>query len=89
MVSLTEARSSTLIGVFISVTTIPAAFDAGVSLAFGSDSEAWGSVLQLLLNVTVLTAVAVAGLPAQRAIWRQTARRATATPSEAQQGIST
>ena len=76
VVSLTEARSSTLIGVFISVTTIPAASDTGVSLAFGSDSEAWGSVLQLLLNVTVLTAVAIAGLPVQRAIWRRAARRA-------------
>ena len=63
VVSLTEARSSTLIGVFISVTTIPAASDTGVSLAFGNRSEAWGSVLQLLLNVTVLTAVAIAGLP--------------------------
>ena len=89
VVSLTEARSSTLIGVFISVTTIPAASDIGVSLAFGSDSEAWGSVLQLLLNVIVLTAVAIAGLPAQRTIWRRAARRATATPSEAQQGTST
>ena len=76
VVSLTEARSSTLIGVFISVTTIPAASDAGVSLAFGNDSEAWGSVLQLVLNVTVLTAVAIAGLPVQRAIWRRAARRA-------------
>jgi len=73
VVSLTEARSSTLIGVFISVTTIPAASDSGVSLAFGSNSEAWGSVLQLLLNVTVLTAVAIAGLPLQRAIWRRAA----------------
>ena len=48
-----------------------------MSLAFGSDSEAWGLVLQLLLNITVLTAVAVAGLPAQRAIWRRAARRAS------------
>ena len=47
-----------------------------MSLAFGSDSEVWGSVLQLLLNVTVLTAVAVAGLPVQQAIWRRTVRRA-------------
>jgi len=78
VVSLTEARSSTLIGVFISVTTIPAASDIGVSLAFGSDHEAWGSALQLLLNVTVLAVVAVAGLPAQRAIWRRIGRRATA-----------
>jgi uncharacterized hydrophobic protein (TIGR00271 family) len=78
VVSLTEARSSTLIGVFISVTTIPAAADIGVSLAFGSYSESWGSALQLLLNVTVLTAVAVVGLPAQRAIWRRMARAAAA-----------
>ncbi len=78
VVSLTEARSSTLIGVFISVTTIPAASDIGVSLAFGSDHEAWGSAFQLLLNVTVLAAVAVVGLPAQRAIWRRIGRRATA-----------
>jgi uncharacterized hydrophobic protein (TIGR00271 family) len=78
VVSLTEARSSTLIGVFISVTTIPAASDLGVSLAFGSGSEAWGSTLQLLLNVAVLAVVAVAGLPAQRALWRRIARRASA-----------
>jgi uncharacterized membrane protein len=76
VVSLTEARSATLIGVFISVTTIPAASDAGVSLAFGSGGEAWGSLLQLLLNVIVLTAVAIAGLPVQRALWRRAARRA-------------
>lgn len=78
VVSLTEARSSTLIGVFISVTTIPAASDIGVSLAFGSEHEAWGSALQLLLNVTVLAIVAVVGLPAQRALWRRIGRRATA-----------
>jgi uncharacterized hydrophobic protein (TIGR00271 family) len=83
VVSLTEARSATLIGVFISVTTIPAASDTGVSLAFGSDSEARGSVLQLLLNVTVLTAVAVAGLPVQRAIWRRASRR----PATASSGL--
>jgi uncharacterized hydrophobic protein (TIGR00271 family) len=81
VVSLTEARSSTLIGVFISVTTIPAAADTGVALAYGNGSEAWGSVLQLLLNVVVLTAVAVAGLPAQRAIWHRAARRAAAAPA--------
>jgi uncharacterized hydrophobic protein (TIGR00271 family) len=75
VVSLTEARSSTLIGVFISVTTIPAASDIGVSLAFGSDSEARGSALQLVLNVVVLTAVAIVGLPLQGAIWRRNARR--------------
>jgi uncharacterized hydrophobic protein (TIGR00271 family) len=75
VISLTEARSATLIGVFISVTTIPAAADIGVSLAVGSGGEAAGSAVQLLLNVVVLTAVAIAGLPAQRAVWRRAAAR--------------
>jgi uncharacterized hydrophobic protein (TIGR00271 family) len=76
VISLTEARTSTLIGVFISVTTIPAASDVGVSLAFDSRKEAWGSALQLALNVTVLAAVAIVGLPLQGAIWRRAAGRA-------------
>jgi uncharacterized hydrophobic protein (TIGR00271 family) len=83
VVSLTEARSSTLIGVFISVTTIPAASDIGVSVAFGSYSEARGSLLQLFLNVAALTVVAIVGLPAQRAVWRRVAR-ATAAPPDLQ-----
>jgi uncharacterized hydrophobic protein (TIGR00271 family) len=76
VISLTEARTSTLIGVFISVTTIPAAADMGVSLAFGSYQETLGSLEQLLLNVFVLGAVAVTGIPAQRWVWR----RVTGTP---------
>ena len=71
VVSLTEARANALIGVFISVTTIPAAADVGVSLAFSSWHEAWGSALQLLLNIAVLIAVGAAGLSTQRMIWRQ------------------
>ncbi len=43
VISLTEARASTLIGVFISVTTIPAAADVGVRLAYGLEKEAVGS----------------------------------------------
>jgi uncharacterized hydrophobic protein (TIGR00271 family) len=83
VISLTEARSSTIIGVFISVTTIPAASDIGVSAAFGSWSEAWGSFLQLLLNISVLTAVAILGLPAQRALWQRAIRRAAAAAKPA------
>ena len=55
VISLTEARSSTIIAVGISVTTIPTASDIGVSVAFGSWTEAWGSAVQLALNVSVLT----------------------------------
>jgi uncharacterized hydrophobic protein (TIGR00271 family) len=77
VVSLTEARANALIGVFISVTTIPAAASVGVSLAFSSWSEARGSLYQLLLNVVVLIGVGAFGLNTQRAIWRRWARRGT------------
>ena len=69
VVSLTEARAGALIGVFISVTTIPAAADIGLSIAFGGWSEAGGSALQLLLNVVLLIVVGAGGLSAQRALW--------------------
>ena len=71
MVSLTESRANALIGVFISVTTIPAAASLGLSVAFGSWHDAEGSLAQLLLNVVVLIVVGAAGLSTQRAIWRR------------------
>ena len=71
VVSLTEAKASTLIGVFISVTTIPAAASIGISIAYGLWREAGGSTLQLLLNVVVLIVVGDIALTAQRRIWRR------------------
>jgi hypothetical protein len=79
VVSLVEARAGALIGVFISVTTIPAAADIGVSMAFEDWSEARGSLVQLLLNVVILIAVGAAGLPVQRRVWRRVVRRSEAT----------
>ena len=78
VVSLTESRANALIGVFISVTTIPAASDMGLSAAYGSWSEARGSTFQLLLNVVLLIAVGAAGLRLQRAVWRNRTERADA-----------
>jgi uncharacterized hydrophobic protein (TIGR00271 family) len=78
VVSLTESRANALIGVFISVTTIPAASDMGLSIAYGSWSEARGSTFQLLLNVVLLIAVGAAGLRLQRAAWRNRTERAAA-----------
>jgi len=74
VISLTESRVNALIGVFISVTTIPAAASIGVSVAYASWSEAEGSLLQLLLNVFLLIVVGTGGLLTQRAIWRQRPR---------------
>src|SRR6266700_2534653 len=71
VVSLTESRANALIGVFISVTTIPAAASVGLSIAYSSWGEAGGSMVQLLLNVILLIVVGAAGLSSQRAIWRR------------------
>ncbi|MET0324435.1 MAG: DUF389 domain-containing protein [Ilumatobacteraceae bacterium] len=79
VVSLVEARAGALIGVFISVTTIPAAADIGVSIAFQDWSEAGGSLVQLLLNVGILIVVGAVGLVVQRRVWRIVAQRAHRT----------
>jgi hypothetical protein len=61
---------SRLIGVFICVTTIPAASDTGQPIAHANWSKARGSTLQLLMNVTVLIVIGAASLHLQRIIWR-------------------
>jgi uncharacterized hydrophobic protein (TIGR00271 family) len=58
MLSLTEGRSGALIGVVVSVTTIPAAGNIGVAAAYGAWGEVRGAALQLGINVT---GVVVAG----------------------------
>ena len=71
VISLTLSRAGALIGVFISVTTIPAAADIAVSMAYGAWPEARGSAVQLLLNVGLLIVVGAGALRAQRLIWRR------------------
>jgi uncharacterized hydrophobic protein (TIGR00271 family) len=78
VVSILQARASALIGVFISVTTIPAAADMGVSAAFGHWSETWGATEQLVLNVAILLVVGVAALVLQRRFWTARAARSRA-----------
>jgi uncharacterized hydrophobic protein (TIGR00271 family) len=75
VVSLTLAKATALTGVFISVTTIPAAADVGVSLVYGAWREAAGSLTQLLINVVLLITVGALGLHAQRAFWQAWQRR--------------
>jgi uncharacterized hydrophobic protein (TIGR00271 family) len=78
VVSLTESRAGALIGVFISVTTIPAAANIGLSIAYGDWAKAEGSIYQLLLNVVVLIVVGALAMRLQRRIWRS---RSPASPS--------
>ncbi len=51
VLSLTSAKVGGLSGVFISVTTIPAAGNVGLGLAFGAWTEVRGSGLQLVVNL--------------------------------------
>jgi uncharacterized hydrophobic protein (TIGR00271 family) len=54
MVSLTTAKSGALIGVLISVTTVPAAAAMAVSAAYRDSDELQGAALQLGINVAML-----------------------------------
>jgi uncharacterized hydrophobic protein (TIGR00271 family) len=58
MLSLTSAKSGPLVGVFISVTTVPAAAFASVALVEGRYAEAMQSSAQLAVN---LVGIVVAG----------------------------
>jgi uncharacterized hydrophobic protein (TIGR00271 family) len=65
MLALTEARSGTLIGVLVSVTTIPAVGNIGVATAYGQWTEVGGAAAQLALNLTALLVAGVATLATQ------------------------
>ena len=51
MLSLSTAKSGALIGVLISVTTIPAAANIGVAAAYRDGDEWRGAALQLVINL--------------------------------------
>jgi uncharacterized hydrophobic protein (TIGR00271 family) len=59
MLSLTTAKSGALIGVLVSVTTIPAASNVGVAAAYGEWDAAIGAAEQLIIN---LGGIVVAGV---------------------------
>jgi uncharacterized hydrophobic protein (TIGR00271 family) len=77
VLSITSARTGGLSGVFISVTTIPAAGNVALGLAFGVRDEIWGSTLQLLINLSGMAIAGWATLALQQTVWaRMSARRA-------------
>ncbi|MFG3271428.1 DUF389 domain-containing protein [Streptomyces luteogriseus] len=67
--SLTSAKSGALVGVAISVTTIPAAANAAVALSYGDTKQTWGSTEQLLLNLLGIIVAGTATLLAQKWFW--------------------
>jgi uncharacterized hydrophobic protein (TIGR00271 family) len=73
MLSLQTAKSSALIGVLISVTTIPAAANVGVAAAYSDWPEWRGAALQLAINLSMIVLAGVATLAVAR--WRHRRRR--------------
>jgi uncharacterized hydrophobic protein (TIGR00271 family) len=67
MLSLTTTSSGTMIGVLISVTTIPAAGYVGVAAAYGNTGEMGGALIQLGVNVGILQLAGYVTLRVQRA----------------------
>ena len=76
ILSLTTAKSGALIGVLISVTTVPAAGNVAVAIAYGVPDEAWGSALQLGINLGAIATAGILTLAVQR--WLSRRRRPVA-----------
>jgi uncharacterized hydrophobic protein (TIGR00271 family) len=74
MLSLTSAKSGALVGVLISVTTIPAAANVGVALAFGDVDEWLGAQAQLAVNLTAIVLAGIVTLFIQRKIYQRRRR---------------
>ncbi|MCW2579384.1 MAG: putative integral rane protein, partial [Blastococcus sp.] len=69
VLSLTSSKSGALVGVFISVTTVPAAGDMALSLALGGSAEFAAAATQLGINLVGIVVAATATLAVQYAFW--------------------
>ncbi|MFB7332500.1 DUF389 domain-containing protein [Streptomyces adustus] len=67
--SLTSAKSGALVGVAISVTTVPAAANAALALSFGDTRQTIGSSEQLALNLLGIILAGTLTLLAQKWFW--------------------
>jgi len=70
LLSLTSSKAGALVGVAISVTTVPAAANAAVALGYGDFHQAWGSAVQLALNLAGIVIAGVLTLLVQQGAWR-------------------
>ncbi|MFJ9338332.1 DUF389 domain-containing protein [Streptomyces sp. NPDC101733] len=70
MLSLTSSKAGALVGVAISVTTVPAAANAAVALSYGEFAQMWGSSIQLALNLAGIVLSGSLTLLAWKLLWR-------------------
>jgi uncharacterized hydrophobic protein (TIGR00271 family) len=74
VLSLTSARSGALVGVFISVTTVPAAGEIALALALGGGRDLREAATQLGVNLAGILLAATSTLALQQAVWRRVPR---------------
>jgi uncharacterized hydrophobic protein (TIGR00271 family) len=87
VLSLTSAKSGALVGVLISVTTIPAASNVGVAAAYGQWSDAGGAALQLAINLAGIIASGVLTLFVQRRYYVTRRRKHLMDPVRTEAGL--
>lgn len=75
MLSVTLGRSTALVGVAVSITTIPAAADIGLAVAYRDWESFTGSGLQLAVNIAGLLFASTLTLALQRRIFLRRMRR--------------
>lgn len=75
LLSMTTAKSGALVGVLVSVTTLPAAANIGLATAYGHTGDALGSLAQLALNVALMFGAGVLTLVVQRRGYQRRLRR--------------
>ena len=87
ILSLTSAKSGALVGVLISVTTIPAAANIAVAAAYGDWSEFWGASIQLAVNLVTIVVAGVATLFIQRRLYVARRRKHLKDPARSSGGL--
>ncbi|MCT4355772.1 DUF389 domain-containing protein [Streptomyces sp. Je 1-79] len=80
VVSMTSSKAGVLVGVAISVTTVPAAANAAVALSYGDLVQMWGSAEQLLINLGGIIVAGVLTLIGWKLLWRTQRGRMTRPP---------
>jgi uncharacterized hydrophobic protein (TIGR00271 family) len=83
ILSLTSTKSGALVGVLISVTTIPAAGNVGLASAYGDWAEAGGAGLQLIINLLTIFVAGIVTLYVQRLFYVVRRRRRKARAGDA------
>ncbi|WP_411141626.1 DUF389 domain-containing protein [Streptomyces sp. x-80] len=80
VLSLTSAKSGALVGVAISVTTVPAAANAAVAFSYHAYGQAGHSMEQLLLNLVGIIVAGALTLATQKYLWARQRERAGSRP---------